>query len=76
MNHVRGLIIISYFFSILTKFRLIATKSPLNREFALCLERGSLENRRSGSTTENCKCSYGANYQKQTCPDKRSRLYV
>ena len=41
MNHVRGLIIISYFFSILTNFRLIGTKSPLNREFVLCLERGS-----------------------------------
>ena len=97
MNHVRGLIIISYFFSILTNFRLteycnlrnlqhfkksaeigqfsrekgrfgfllrslhfgsnrlIGTKSPLNREFVLCLERGSWENRHSGSTTENCK---------------------
>ena len=37
---VRGLIIISYFFSILTNFGLIGTKSPLNREFVLCLERG------------------------------------
>ena len=26
-----------------------------NREFVLCLERGSWENRHSGSTTENCK---------------------
>ena len=55
MNHVRGLIIISYFFSIFTNFRLIGTKSPLNRKFVLFLERSSWENRHSGSTTENCK---------------------
>ena len=32
MNHVRGLIIISYFFLILTNFRLIGTKSQLNQQ--------------------------------------------